>query len=169
MSSALLLSAASFTIFCDNIVNVSVSQDNGGRFSHIGSASEWTDGVISTIRVTNSTILRANCRDSSHNGGFIATVIYNAIEYSTLNPLNSSNWNVSHSSSGYYNVSADLLRDPWTPADITNTQPIGYIADDAVWIWNGIDADEITFDFPFGNIMKTTTYSPTTTLTSVSC
>ena len=157
----------------DNIQNVSISYDNGVTFSQIGYEDDWTIGL--TLLITNispNTILRYYVDDVAHTGGFLGVIEYDGMRYEITEPLNSSNWEIISSTDG--NIQ-DLV---YTRDGDGPHKRYLYSSDidaDTLWVWNTNGANDILFQFDFGNIIPMTcnptsdpTSNPTTQQPSVS-
>merc|ERR1712129_277116 len=134
-----------------------MGQDAGVTFTLMDSSSAHTDPVTATIDViSRNTIIRVDVDDDAHTGGFIATVDCLGQTYSTLNPITSSNWKMISALSRNLNI--EYRTDGSTAWYLA--QP--GIADDPVIIWNGVNSDNIRFEFDFANLDDLfTTASPT--------
>lgn len=153
VTSKCLSSCASISSHCDDNGVLSVSTDGGSSWTVSGTSIAHKDVLQRNIsNITSSTVLRFECEDTGFIGGFISTVEYDGVQYSTTKPINESNWQLTNASSGVIFPSALVYHNKTTssPWNI-NTDSI---ADDASWIWNDEQFNTLTFEFDFANIVS---------------
>eukprot|EP01084_Bolivina_argentea_P050758 93358_1 len=137
---------------CDNLLYVYLKQANG-NLKLLGTDHDWHNHLDLTIsNITSSTIIEFKCVDEGVIGGFIATIEFNGILYSTTNPLSKSHFNLISDSKGDTTnlVYHDKTASPWS-------LHTSVISDEAKWVWNNYVHNTMTFDFNFGNIISSTT------------
>eukprot|EP01083_Nonionella_stella_P164002 541505_1 len=139
---------ASISMHCDNELNVSYAVD-GVTFVHIASNNNWREETRLFFEDINiDSVLRFSCKDLVRTGGFIASIVYKGLIYSTTNPLSVGGFEVVASSD---NKIAPLEYKPKTsdPWYIDNKN----IGQDAYWVWNEGDGNTMTFEFHFDTVI----------------
>jgi len=131
----------------DNYQTVEVSYNNGNSFNQIGYLGDWTRSLeLNVDNINDDTILRYTVRDDGSTiGGFVASIYYQGVTYTTTNPISDSVFSITNSPGGtlqYRTVNSS----PWQIVDRGNSPNQ---APDAYWVWNGQLGNTIVFEFSF--------------------
>ena len=154
----------------DNTMNVSVSYDEG-TYERLSSNTNWKTTVeLQLNNVTEPTVLQFEVDDSDHTGGFLATIrlqCNDGYNRTIITDENNTNFDVVYSLSGEYEMDVfrafgDEYAGNWD--DWVNTDSVPCMDPNAVWMWNGVDSDDVIFElnlFPesttAGNYMESLT------------
>ena len=149
------VATAFLTFHCDNAATVDISHDNKASWINVENTNTnewepWGTPFMFEMNVSMSTVLHVSCRDAGSVGGFIATLQYNGQNYSTIEPLNESVWELINSTD---NVTSPLVYSSKTatPWRISTAE----IASDAKWVWNGNVDNTMLFEFAFDGLVVT--------------
>lgn len=135
---------ASLTLHCDDVATISVSHDSGDSWTDVGQSTQWSIPFMYNVtNVSARTVIHVNCTDAGVHAGFIATIQYNNQNYSTINPLADSVWDLLYSTD---NVISPLVYHNKTAIWGIGTSEISI---DAMWIWNGNNGNTMVFEFNF--------------------
>lgn len=129
---------------CDNSLTVK-QRNRGGIWKTVGTETSWSSPFhYVVIPVSQLTELRFECVDKGYIGGFIATVNYGGVMYSTVEPMSQSMFSIVEGDTTtlkYHEKTAG----PWK----RHTEGI---ASNAKWIWNGQTNNAMTFEFSFDGL-----------------
>jgi len=129
---------------CDNTLTVK-QRNTGGIWKTIGGETSWaTPFHYMVVPVSQLTELRFECVDKGYIGGFIATIHYGGVTYSTVEPMGQSMFEIVDGDTANL-VYHEKTAGPWK----RNTEGI---ASQAKWVWNGQVNNAMTFEFSFSGL-----------------
>lgn len=136
---------ASICAYGDDNITVSVSHDDGSKWwTQIAESSEWWVRVETTLNnIMAPTVLQFKVDDFQHTGGFIATVELTC--HSSIGVTHRSFYtDQGNTMFDVYSLSGNDVMNQFSTR--TQTDGVGCLNSDAVWMWNGVDSDNIIFE-----------------------
>ena len=152
---------ASICAHGDDHMNVSVSYD-GTTFERLSSNTYWSTTVALQLNnLTAPTVLQFEVDDDAHTGGFLATIrlqCNDGYNRTILTDEGNTNFDVVYSLSGEYEM--DVFMEFGDHVGTTvNEDTVQCMDPNAVWMWNGINSDDVIFELNlFSDITTTGTY-----------